>query len=58
MIRTLSAAAVSVVAPAAAFAHGGPTGHAHPHGLEVALLGAVAALFVLGAARAIAKIRR
>ncbi|MGG7568418.1 hypothetical protein ACQ5SO_19875 [Rhodovulum sp. DZ06] len=31
-----------ILAPAAALAHGGPQGHAHPHGLEGAALVALA----------------
>ena len=57
MIRTLAALSAAL-APAAAFAHGGPAGHAHPHGLEIALLGAVAAVVLFGAARAARKIRK
>lgn len=36
------AAALAILTPAAALAHGGPEGHGHPHGLEALLLGAVA----------------
>ncbi|MEO0679587.1 MAG: hypothetical protein AAF192_04130 [Pseudomonadota bacterium] len=45
MTRLVSAALV--LAPAAALAHAGPEGHAHPHGVEAALL-ALAALAVAG----------
>lgn len=50
MIRTVSAAAAAAfvaLAPLAALAHGGPEGHGHPHGLEVAILGAVALVVAL-----------
>jgi MYXO-CTERM domain-containing protein len=42
MTRILAATAPILALPAAAFAHGGPAGHAHPHGLEIAALGALA----------------
>jgi len=43
-MRTLTAALI--LAPAAALAHEGPAGHAHPHGLEGLALVAVAAVAV------------
>ena len=50
MIRS---ALLLALAPAAAFAHAGPEGHLHPHGIEIALLGgaAVVALLVWRRAR-------
>ena len=38
---------VALLAPTAALAHGGPEGHAHPHGMEGTVL-AIAAVAVVG----------
>ncbi len=46
-------ALAAILAPAAAFAHAGPAGHAHPHGIEVLALGAVAAAAIWAARRAL-----
>jgi len=50
MTRIL-AALPALLAPAVALAHAGPNGHAHPHGLEIAVLGALAALAAVAAWR-------
>ncbi|SDW19356.1 hypothetical protein SAMN05444336_101377 [Albimonas donghaensis] len=48
----LSASAMGFV-PAAAFAHAGPEGHAHPHGIEVVALAAIAVAAIWAARRAL-----
>jgi hypothetical protein len=39
--------AVASLLPSLALAHGGPAGHAHPHGLESLLLAALVGLAIL-----------
>lgn len=43
----LKLAAFAALLPALAFAHGGPDGHAHPHGLEGLFLAAIIGLAYL-----------
>lgn len=52
MIR-LAAAAALALSPAAAFAHAGPAGHAHPHGIETLAFAALAVAAVWAARRAL-----
>ena len=42
MITRAAAVLVAASSPVAAFAHAGPEGHAHPHGIEVVALAAIA----------------
>ncbi|SFI26420.1 hypothetical protein [Albimonas pacifica] len=51
MTRTL--AALIALAPAAAFAHAGPEGHLHPHGVETLAFAALAVAAVWAARRAL-----
>lgn len=48
-------AALLALAPAAALADGGPAGHAHPHGIEGALIAAVLAAAAIWAVRSLRK---
>lgn len=52
MIIRAAAALTAVLAPAAAFAHNGPVGHSHPHGIETVALVALAVAAIWAARRA------
>lgn len=43
----------AILAASPAFAHGGPVGHAHPHGVEGALMALVAMAVAWGVWRAV-----
>ncbi|MEC9432197.1 MAG: hypothetical protein VYD87_04755 [Pseudomonadota bacterium] len=52
MTTRLSAALAAILVPAAAFAHAGPEGHSHPHGIETLALAALAVAAIWAARRA------